>query len=76
MHNAQALRFCWRSFMARYIYEGPVKLFGQIVQRNWVGETMAVSEAKARSNLAYRWKREHKKTAASAVTLPGKLTTY
>lgn len=57
----------------RYLYEGPVMMFGQIVQEKWFADTFAVSPKKALSNLAYRWKREHGKTADAKVTLPGRL---
>ena len=60
--------------MGCYRYNGPVKIFDQVVQEDWVGDTYAVSEAKARSNLIYRWKKAHNKTADSKVTLPGKIT--
>lgn len=56
----------------KYTYEGPVMLFDKCIQRCWFGETYAISEKKARSNLAYQYKRDHLKQAATAkVTLPG-----
>ena len=57
----------------KYFYNGPVMAFGQIVDEKWWGETTAVSEEKARSNLAYRWKKQHGRTAETKITLPGKL---
>lgn len=56
-----------------YSYDGPVKVFDDIVSKNWRGKTVAVSEAKARSNLIFQWKRDHGKIAATKVTLPGKI---
>lgn len=54
-----------------FVYDGPVKEFDRIVERNWHGETMAESEKKAKSNLAYQWKMMHDRLATSKVTLPG-----
>jgi hypothetical protein len=56
-----------------YSYAGPVLEFDKIVTNNWRGQTYAVSEAKARNNLAYQFKREHGKVARSKITLPGKI---
>lgn len=59
--------------MERYSYKGPVCEFGKLVQNVWVGETMAVSESKARSNLIFQWKKKNNRAAYSKVTLPGKI---
>lgn len=59
--------------MKKYFYDGPVLSFGKVVEDRWWAETSAVSEEKARSNLAYRWKKQHGKIAATKITLPGKL---
>ena len=45
--------------MPKYIYDGPVKEFDKLISEHWKGETIAPSEAKARSNLAYQYKRDH-----------------
>lgn len=58
---------------SRYAYEGPVTIFGTIVDRKWYGETVAVSEKKAKSNLSFQFKQENGLTAGSKVDLPGKL---
>ena len=60
--------------MTRYFYDGPVKEFDVIVSNRWRGSTYAVSEEKARNNLAYQYKKAHGKTASTKITLPGKLT--
>lgn len=58
----------------RYLYDGPVRMFEQCVSERWVGETLAVSERKAKCNLLYRWKKEHGYTADAKITLPGRIT--
>lgn len=60
--------------MHKYAYEGAVKVFDDIVTRSWTASTVAESEKKARSNLAYRYKREHGLVPATRVTLTGKIT--
>lgn len=59
--------------MTLYSYEGPVMKFDICVDKNWRGETLAPSEAKARSNLAYRYKKENGLASNARITLPGKL---
>ena len=59
--------------MSRYRYSGPVKEFDNIVNSKWEASTEAPSEKKARSNLVYRYKREHGRSANSKITLPGKI---
>ena len=59
--------------MTKYIYEGPVMSFGRCVSNRWKGETMAESESKAKSNLAYQYKKKHGLCAGAKVTLPGEL---
>ena len=63
--------------MNRYIYQGPVSMFGRCMAQNWKGTTYAVSEKKAKSNLAYQFKKQNKLLGNSApVSFPGKLTCY
>lgn len=59
--------------MDLYSYTGPVLEFDRCIANNWSAATYAPSEKKARSNLAYRFKKEHGKTAATKITLPGKI---
>lgn len=56
-----------------YRYDGPVMIFGKIVNERWDGETVAKTEDKARSNLIYQYKRSHNRSLYSKVSLPGKL---
>lgn len=57
----------------RYRYDGPVMEFDRLVASNWKGETIAPSERKARSNLAYQYKKSNNRIAGTKVTLPGKI---
>lgn len=59
--------------MKKYAYNGPVMLFDTCIANNWKGETMAVSEAKARSNLIYQFKKYSGRVSSSKITLPGKV---
>lgn len=59
--------------MKTYFYNGPVMEFDRIITNQWKGITEAESERKARSNLAYRFKIEHKKMPNSKITIPGKM---
>lgn len=57
----------------RYIYDGPVTEHGRVINNNWYGETVATSDKKARSNLAYQFKKEFGKTAKTKIEIPGKI---
>lgn len=57
----------------KYVYDGPVLQFDQIVADHWKGETMAPSEKKARSNLTYQYKKQNNRVPGTKVTLPGKI---
>ena len=59
--------------MKRYSYNGPVLEFDRIVANHWQGETVAPTEARARTNLAHQFKRETGRVPRSKITLPGKL---
>ena len=59
--------------MKKYVYDGPVEVFGRCVANHWKGITLAESEAKARSNLAYQYKIQNGKIGRTKVTLPGKI---
>lgn len=58
---------------SKYIYDGPVMIFDKIVANHWRDETMAPSESKARSNLAYHYKTQNGLVARTRVSLPGPL---
>lgn len=56
-----------------YSYSGPVLFFDKVMTANWTGNTFAPSEKRARSNLAYRFRKEHGLAPGSRITLPGKI---
>lgn len=57
----------------KYSYDGPVMLFDRCVADRWKGETMAPTENKAKSNLAYQAKKQLNVIASTKVSLPGKV---
>lgn len=62
--------------MKRYFYDGPVKEFERCIMDRWQASTCAVSKEKAISNLIFRFKMEHGKTAYAKISLPGKIITF
>lgn len=60
--------------MDKYIYEGPVMKFGTCIVNHWKGETVAVSESEARSNLIYQYKTNNHCLPSANITLPGKIS--
>lgn len=59
--------------MREYQYDGPVMRFDNCVQNRWQASTMASTQAKAKSNLIYRFKKENGMSVNTKITLPGKL---
>lgn len=59
--------------MNLYLYDGPVASFGRVVKKRWKNSTYAVSDKKARSNLTYKYKKQHNLTADSKIELPGEI---
>lgn len=57
--------------MNKYIYDGPVMEFDRCIASHWKGETMAPSESKAKSNLAYQFKKNYNRAPRSKIILPG-----
>lgn len=58
-----------------YIYNGPVYQFGKIINSKWNAQTMAVSDAKAYSNLVYQYKNRHDLLSTSRIQLDKKKLT-
>ena len=59
--------------MALYSYDGPVMKFNVCVDNRWKGLTEASTEAKAKSNLTFQYKKQNQMAPTTVVTLPGKL---
>lgn len=59
--------------MKVYSYDGPIMEFDRIVHNHWKGQTVAATEAKARVNLAFQFKKETGRAPRSKITLPGKI---
>lgn len=59
--------------MNRYLYNGPVMEFQTCIMNCWKASTCAVSEDRARSNLAYQFKKQNHKLPGVKISLPGKL---
>lgn len=57
----------------RYVYNGPVLEFDHLLCSNWKGETVASTEAEAKKNLQYHFKKENNRLLSSRISLPGKL---
>lgn len=55
-------------------YNGPVMAFENVIDRNFKAKTQATSEAKAKANLAFRYKKSHGLMPGAKITLPGKLS--
>lgn len=60
--------------MNKYVYDGPVSESGRLITNRWRGETFANSEGKARSNLAYQFKRASNRPSMAKITLTGNIT--
>lgn len=58
--------------MYEYQYSGPVMRFDTCIAHCWKATTIAPSEAKARSNLKYRFKKENSLAPNAKISLPGK----
>lgn len=57
----------------KYLYSGPVLEFDHLIAGKWSSTTIAPTERKAKSNLAFQFKRENKRTSNAKIMLPGKL---
>ena len=58
----------------KYSYDGPVLKYDKIVTERWQASTFAPSERKARSNLAYQYKKQYETVLGVKITLPGRVT--
>lgn len=46
--------------MTKFVYDGPVMLFGKCVVNNWHGETQCLTPAAAQRNLIFQYKKQAK----------------
>ena len=61
--------------MNQYMYDGPVMEFDTCIMNRWKGSTYAESEKKAKSNLAYQFRKKTNRISSTRITLPGKVIT-
>lgn len=54
-------------------YSGPIAVFGKVIEVRYSAETYAISEKKARSNIAYQYKRDRNLNVSSNVALLDKV---
>lgn len=59
--------------MNKYTYKGPVMKLDMCVANDWEASTYAPSEKKARSNLAYQFKKKNNLIPSVKITLPGEI---
>lgn len=59
--------------MNKYIYDGPVLLFGKLIAERWHAETMAVSKKKAKRNLIFQFQYETGRSPTTKIELPNEL---
>lgn len=59
--------------MDLYSYSGPVMMFDRCVANSWQAETYAPSEKKAKSNLAYQFRKQNGLIPGTRIGLPGKI---
>lgn len=75
MQGTFSFSFEVKDMRQKYSYSGPVMEFDRLLVNNWMASTIAESESKARSNLAYQFKKKHNRSANSRIFLPGKIIT-
>lgn len=59
--------------MTKYRYSGPVVQFKSCICNRWTGETIAPNARRAKSNLAYQFKKETGREKTASISLPGLL---
>lgn len=60
--------------MDRYMYMGPVEdMFGNCLDRHFKAETMAISSARAKSNISFQWRQKMHYPKTFPIKLTGKL---
>lgn len=61
--------------MYHYVFIGAVAIHGNVVMDNWEAHTVASSEARAISNLKYRFRKQFNYVRNIPVSLIGDITT-
>lgn len=59
--------------MSRFTYEGAVLVFGALKELRWKASTVAPSEAKAKANLKYQFRRQHNYAQNTPIELCNRL---
>lgn len=59
--------------MHLYLYNGPVMAFDKVISCSWQASTYASTPQKAKSNLSYRFKKEHNLIPNAKIKLPNKV---
>lgn len=59
--------------MKTYVYKGAVMEYDRVIDQYWEAETTAISPKKAKSNLAYRFKKMNGLVPSAKIALPGKI---
>ncbi|MDR3050712.1 MAG: hypothetical protein LBU67_03210 [Oscillospiraceae bacterium] len=60
-------------YKSKYNYEGTVMEFDRVIATRWQASTWAVSPEKAKTNLAYQFKRMTGRIPSCKISLPGTL---
>lgn len=59
--------------MHLYLYNGPVMSFDKVISCSWQASTYAPTPQKAKSNLSYRFKKEHNLIPNAKIKLPNEV---
>lgn len=59
--------------MNKYTYQGPVMQYDKCVADKWEASTYAATKQKARSNMAYQFKKKNNLVPNVKITLPGEV---
>lgn len=56
-----------------YVYDGPVMEFNVCISNRWQASTYATTEKKAKSNMAYQFKKQTNRNPNTMIVLPGRV---
>lgn len=57
----------------KYLYFGPVTMFGRIIADKWEATTMAKTKKKAKSNFIFQYKKRYGLEPTAKIELPGEI---